>query len=746
MNPYVPFNRIKSDRQERMTMIRNLKKQSRQLILIIYSCIILCGSIVCMKYNNMMITNTEQQLCSSSSFAVNHLNLIIDSSKKMLEIKKLEFDDKTTAVFPFLKSIAIESNITDAAAWIYNGKRVQSSNGSIKYDTIKKYISDNEHRQVSEPFLYKGQYYIDAYTNLSDNTLLGIRFPLNTLFENEQSGSMNRIMDIHTWVLNAANDIIIGEKTDITPIMRNHLPGHYFRNLIKYKTSDNHIYLGVQSEMNDIGCTLICTVPFSTMIQGIIFTDTFCLTVIIVTLLVILALLHNLFTEYKTKQYDKLTGTFSQYAFRKKASKYIQKNKKADSKFCFIQMDLHRLNIINERYGILYGNIILKKTAIILKNTLPPGSLITRVYSDKFCFLMQYTLDTDIYEQINNITKSIQDIDKSNFPVYFGIYLYNDVSINIRSAMEYANFALKSAEESSAACENYCIFNEDMLKDINFNSQLQSEMYNALEEGQFKVYLQPKCSMTSRKVVGAEALVRWEHPEKGLLSPNLFIPLFEKNGFIKKLDEFMWESTAKIIHEWIHEGYNAVPISVNISRAQKLGTPLCKKLNKIVSKYKIPVKYLELEFTESAFSENIDELYSTMKRLHTDGFTLLMDDFGSGYSSLNMLKECPADIIKIDKEFLNSGLNEQMDENSIIIIQHIIQMIKNMNLDVVAEGVETKEHIKLLTACGCDTAQGYYFSPPVPVDQFNQYAADVLKSNSCEKNNTSINDVFADAM
>ena len=227
------------------------------------------------------------------------------------------------------------------------------------------------------------------------------------------------------------------------------------------------------------------------------------------------------------------------------------------------------------------------------------------------------------------------------------------------------------------------------------------------------MYLQPKYSIASDRVIGAEALARWIHPKRGMISPMDFIPVFEQNGFIVKLDRFIWECACRKLDEWRRLRMPMLPISVNVSRVHLNRDTLVDELEALLAKYDIPHRYFELEITESVENVNSDQAIRELKKR---GFTLLMDDFGSGYSSLNMLNSTPFDIIKIDKDFLSSLLDSGRGQN---IIRHTIAMSHEIGLELIAEGVETKEQAEFLSSCGCDQAQGYYYSRPVPVAEFD---------------------------
>lgn len=240
------------------------------------------------------------------------------------------------------------------------------------------------------------------------------------------------------------------------------------------------------------------------------------------------------------------------------------------------------------------------------------------------------------------------------------------------------------------------------------------------------MYLQPKVDVNTGKISGAEALVRWKHPIRGLRVPATFLDLFESNGFITKLDLYMWEEACKYLVKLREQGID-LPISVNISRIHIHNTDLVPTLLGLVEKYQLEPRMLELEITENLFIDDVTELFKQMNRLKEAGFVIQMDDFGSGYSSLNMLRKAPVDVLKIDRFFLDEIMSTERGK---IIVETSVRMAKQLGLIVVAEGVETKEQLEFLRGVNCDTAQGFYFSKPVPVDEFEA----LLQNGTAEGN------------
>ncbi|MDE7233706.1 MAG: EAL domain-containing protein, partial [Ruminiclostridium sp.] len=254
-----------------------------------------------------------------------------------------------------------------------------------------------------------------------------------------------------------------------------------------------------------------------------------------------------------------------------------------------------------------------------------------------------------------------------------------------------------------------------MKSELHKKQTIEEDMQKALLNNEFVMFLQPKHCISSGKIIGAEALARWIHPQKGMISPADFIPVFEANGFILKLDRFIWESACRKLRDWLDRGIDNVPISVNISREYVLTFDVTKEITDLVREYRIPTRLLELEITESVESIGIEEVVRKMKEA---GFTMLMDDFGSGYSSLNTLKTTPFDVLKIDRGFLSQSMESDRGRK---IISHTISMSQDIGLGIVAEGVETIEEAQFLRECGCDTAQGFYYSKPISVEEFDRH-------------------------
>ena len=295
---------------------------------------------------------------------------------------------------------------------------------------------------------------------------------------------------------------------------------------------------------------------------------------------------------------------------------------------------------------------------------------------------------------------------------HFGIYEIEDIDMSVPMMLDRTYIAIETIKGNLQ--EHFSYYNAALRDNLMQEQHLVGEFPIALTTGQFKMFLQPQVK-TDGTVHGAEALVRWIHPKRGILPPHEFIPIFEQKGLITQLDLFIWEQAAAKLSEWKKQGLSDYYISVNISPKDFLHVNIHKTFVELVKKYDIEPKNLKLEITESAIMLNLDIQLELINNLKNFGFQVEMDDFGSGYSSLNMLKDIPFDILKIDMEFLRSKSNL---ERSYSILSSIIQLSKNLNMPVITEGVETEEQVKMLKKMGTDYYQGFYFDKPMPIEEF----------------------------
>ena len=385
-----------------------------------------------------------------------------------------------------------------------------------------------------------------------------------------------------------------------------------------------------------------------------------------------------------------------------------------DKKAAIVQFDIKQFKLINAKYGEKLGTEILNYISEGLDSICGGDKAHIRLSADVYMIAMAYNDQSELDGLIEKIKERLSRYGDITYKLVFGVYIVVDKNIPVRHMGDRAAIARQGIKNNALCDVGYYTENQ---KDTLLNRKfIEDRMYYALEHHEFVMYLQPKYSIDTTNIVGAEALVRWIHPESGIISPAEFIPIFEKDGFIVKVDEYMWEQAAVTIKSWIDAGLEPLPISVNISRVHLSDDRFVRILDGIVAKYDIPKRYLETEITESVENDHSGDM---IRKLKESGYTLLMDDFGSGYSSLNMLKSTPFDVIKIDKDFFSEFM---LSDRGKKIISHTISMSKDIGLDLVAEGVETKEQAQFLYDSGCRVAQGFYYSKPVTVDEFNRIA------------------------
>ncbi len=401
-----------------------------------------------------------------------------------------------------------------------------------------------------------------------------------------------------------------------------------------------------------------------------------------------------------------------QYRYLDAIQNLIESN--GSSRVAIVQFDIVNFKHVNTRYSERVGNEVLSYISSRLTDICDDDCVHFRMGSDIFCVAMLYSDISEINEIINAIEAHISEFDGIRLRYAFGVYVITDKSMPIRTMIDYAAIARKSIKGN--ALQNVGIYSEVLSKNLDNRHFVEDRMEYALKTGEFTIYLQPKYSISDGKIVGAEALVRWIHPEKGIIPPMDFVPIFEQNGFITKLDEYVWEKACILLSRWLDMGYKPMPISVNISRVHLKSERFINVLDHLIKKYNIPQYLLETEITETVDNVNANNM---IRELKNRGYVLLMDDFGSGYSSLNTLKSTPFDVIKIDRAFLSEFMSSDRGKK---IISHTISMSKDIGLDLVAEGVETKEQAEFLHNCGCDIAQGYYYSKPIDAFSFEQLA------------------------
>ena len=434
-------------------------------------------------------------------------------------------------------------------------------------------------------------------------------------------------------------------------------------------------------------------------------------------------------------QYDRLTGLYSKEFFYQQVHERIIEN--PDRNYCIACSNIENFKLYNDNFGRKAGDRLLQNVADSVGNILGEMGISGRYGADRFMFLLESSHDSDEIEEFISKTQFNRSNDIKKVSITWGIYEISDRSVPVEQMCDRALLAADSIKGQYN--QHYAVYDDALRSKLLQEKAITDAMETALSEGQFTVYLQPKYCLNDNCMSGAEALVRWIHPVHGFMSPGEFIPLFEKNGFIPQLDQYVWEQVCMILHEWRQKGYPPVAVSVNVSRSDVYQSHLVDTLLGLVRKYDIEPAYLHLEITESAYTDNPDQIISTVKELRRLGFIIEMDDFGSGYSSLNMLSQMDLDILKLDMKFIRNEMNKPAEQS---ILNDIISMAHRMHLSVVAEGVETRDQMKRLQAVGCDYVQGYFFAKPMPVTEFEE----LLNSQNHHRLNISPNTSHGDAV
>lgn len=372
--------------------------------------------------------------------------------------------------------------------------------------------------------------------------------------------------------------------------------------------------------------------------------------------------------------------------------------------YCILAIDIENFHLINKWYGRETGDELLIEIGEALKSIdAGYGTISGYMGGDNFCVIFEENDDVInlIRKRISGIVNGYRGHDITR--AYYGAYKTADKDI--------------------------FWYDESMAREQEAEAKLMPEICSAMDNGEFTFYLQPKCILQTGKIIGSEALVRWISPEKGFISPGQFIPLLEKNGFINKLDVYIWDKVCQTIRRWLDEGRTALPISINVSRADIYSMDVVRILKGMIEKYNISTEYIEIEITESAYVENGSVIKDTEKAFKNAGFKILIDDFGSGYSSLNMLKDIDADVLKLDMKFLD--LNPENNDKGVSIITAVLDMARQLDIPTIAEGIETDEQFKLLELLGCEYAQGYYYYRPMSISDYEKLVDD--KDNVADK-------------
>ncbi len=419
---------------------------------------------------------------------------------------------------------------------------------------------------------------------------------------------------------------------------------------------------------------------------------------------------------------DHLTGLYTREYFYRYAEQYDTYN--PDVPTDALVLDINHFQMINERFGKQYADEVLVRIGqAILASVGSSGGIACRRSADMFLVYCPHLSDYQAF--LDGVVTAACGEDKGRIRIRLGVCSESDRSVEIQNRFDRAKIAADTVRGSFTDC--IAFYDNALHEKEVFAERLLDEFPAAIDGKQFSVYFQPKYDIRPEKPVlcGAEALVRWIHPELGVISPGIFIPLFENNGLIRILDQYVWRETVIQIARWKKKYGRTIPVSVNVSRIDMLDPDLVDFLRNLVLSCGLEFCDLHLEITESAYTEDAQQIIATVNSLRDTGFVVEMDDFGSGYSSLNMISNLPIDVLKLDMMFIRSVFREN---GNLRILKVIVDIADILSVPMIAEGVETREQMTALREIGCDMVQGYYFSPPRPAGEFEKHILEWLQA------------------
>ncbi len=428
--------------------------------------------------------------------------------------------------------------------------------------------------------------------------------------------------------------------------------------------------------------------------------------------------------EENSRNVDEKTGLLSYASFFYACDKLIESDKIVEDYF-MVAIDIEHFRLFNDWFGREEGDIYLQELADCLKEyTAGTRAICGYLGGDNFALFAPYNLG--LIEQIQErIIEMLEKYGQSiGFGPMYGIFEARDSLYDAQ--LMYDNAVTAMSDIPGNYHNRIAIYDPRLLKKTGDELIMLSDVQRGMDAKEFRFFLQPKVNMLNGKIVGAEALVRWAHRTKGLISPGKFVPILEDNGFITNLDRYIWEEVCKWLRSWIDRGREPLPISVNVSQIDVFAGDVAEYFEDLIKKYDLSPNMIDIEITESAYAKEYSLINKTVDRLRKAGFKVLLDDFGSAYSSLNMLRNLKVDVLKLDMKFLDTNEDRENKEKGISIIDSIVGMSNQLGLPIIVEGVERLDQVEVLTKLGCVYAQGYYYYKPMPLKKFEE----LIKDNS----------------
>lgn len=423
---------------------------------------------------------------------------------------------------------------------------------------------------------------------------------------------------------------------------------------------------------------------------------------------------------------DSVTGGNTIQRFYEIAGDMIEKH--ANTRYALIYTNIIKFKVLNDELGRINCDAILKFFSEFMTSKISENECIGHLSADNFCLLMEFNDETELLNKFGkwHIEAELLTAERKttwHLPIMeFGIYIIENNSLSFPQIIDRAKLALRESHQNIDSKLRCAFYDDSVRRQLLREKQLEDRMQFALSNEEFIVFLQPKYRLPEEKISGAEALVRWKSADEGMIYPDEFIPLFEKNGFIIELDLFVLETVCKTLRQWIDKGFKPIRISVNCSRLHFKDNKFLSNYVRIVDKYNLDHSFIEIEVTESMVLENSSHLIDIIHNIKDAGFECSMDDFGSGYSSLNLIQSIPVDVLKLDKIFFHGeGVDLRRTE---AVVKSIITLAKSLDMETVAEGVEEREQVEMLKSAGCDYIQGYVFARPMDIASFEALAID----------------------
>ena len=455
----------------------------------------------------------------------------------------------------------------------------------------------------------------------------------------------------------------------------------------------------------------------------------------IMILVVIIVIFSNMIKNHKNRKkmneiffMDEVTGKKNWMWFIANSERVLKKRSSSYNKYAVLDIVFVNYRNFCVCHSVEDGEKMLCRVNEVIEKHLEKKEMVAHYASANFVAMLKYVDRDRLEERVKNMVSDLEKIDSDHkFTFHVGIYRIGECldergkavkrkDLNIDNAYNNACTARSTLADNDDSA--IALFDEEMVKEKKWIDWVAERQQKAVDNEEFLVYYQPKYNPSTRKLSGAEALIRWRLPETGeMIPPGKFIPIFEKSGFITQIDHYMLSHVAADQKKWIDEGFECVPVSVNVSRAHFIESDLAEQIRDIVDNAGSPRELIEIELTESAFFDDKHAMIRTIKQLKEYGFKVSMDDFGAGYSSLNSLKEMPLDVLKLDADFFR---NDEGDGRGQIVVSEAIRLAKNLNMLTVAEGVEQKEQVEFLANQGCDMIQGYYYARPMPKDDYKE--------------------------